>query len=117
MAKVHIRDLNVRTIIGINDWERKNRQEILINVTFDYDCPKATRKDDIQDVVDYKSLTKKIIREVEDSQFFLLERLTDFVLKLVMKDKRIKEATVRIDKPHALRFARSVSVELSQKRR
>ena len=116
MAKIQITDLNVRTILGINDWERKNRQEILINIIFNYDCKKARQKDDVSEVVDYKSLTKKIISKVENSQFFLLEKLTEFVLDLVMEDERIQNATVRIDKPHALRFAKSVSVELSAKR-
>ena len=116
MAKIQITDLNVRTIIGFNDWERKNRQEIIINITFDYDSKKARLKDDLAEIIDYRSLTKKIISSVENSQFLLLEKLTEFVLDLVMEDARIRHATVRIDKPHALRFAKSVSVELSAQR-
>ncbi len=117
MAKISITDLSLRTIIGTHDWERKTKQEILINVTLEYAAIKPIANDSLEDTVDYRVLTKKIIKEVESSRFFLLEKLTDFVLKLVMEDRKIKQATVRIDKPHALRFARSVSVELTSKRK
>ena len=117
MAKIRITDLLLRTIIGTHDWERKKKQDILINITFEYNCSKASKSDELKEVVDYRTMTKKITEEVEVSQFFLLEKLTDFVLKLVMEDKKIDNATVRIDKPHALRFADSVSVELSAKRK
>ncbi len=116
MAKIRITDLSLRTIIGLHDWERKNKQDILINVLFDYDCTACRTNDRIEDAVDYRSLTKKIITEVESSNFFLLEKLTAHVLKIVMDIPRIQSATVRIDKPQALRFARSVSVELSDQR-
>ena len=117
MAKIQISDLLLRTIIGTHDWERKNRQEVVINITLDYDSRKARQKDDIEQTVDYKTITKTVIREVEASKFLLLESLTDFVLKLIMKNPKVKTAVVRVDKPHALRFARSVSVELSAKRK
>lgn len=116
MATIRITDLHLRAIIGANDWERTAKQDILINITMEFDAGKAAQSDDLRDTVDYKTLTKKIIGFVEGSKFFLLEKLTDQVLKLVMKDKRVLAATVRIDKPTALRFAKSVSVELSSKR-
>ena len=116
MAKIQIMNLLLRTIIGTHDWERKKKQDILINVSLEYNSSRSRQKDSLEDTVDYRSLTKKIIEQVEASQFFLLESLTDFVLKLVMEEKKVKRATVRIDKPHALRFARSVSVELKRQR-
>ena len=116
MAKIQITDLLLRTIIGTHDWERKKKQDVVINVTLEYNCAKSRKSDSLDDAVDYRSLTKKITEQVESSQFFLLETLTDLVLKIVMEDKKIKYASVRIDKPHALRFARSVSVELSDQR-
>ena len=116
MAKVQISDLLLRTIIGTHDWERKKKQDVIINLTFDYNCKKCCVSDALEDTVDYKTLTKKIIEEVEGSSFFLLEKLTDFVLKIVMENKKIERASVRIEKPHALRFARSVSVELTAER-
>ena len=116
MAKIQISDLLVRTIIGTHDWERKVKQDVIINVVMEYNSARARSTDSLEYTIDYKILTKKIIKEVEASSFFLLERLSEFVLKMVMEDKKVKKATVRIDKPHALRFARSVCVELSSQR-
>ena len=113
MATIRITDLALRTIIGTNEWERDIKQEVIINITIDFDAQKASLTDDLKETVNYKVLTKKIIPAVESSNFFLLEKLADMVLKMVMEDKKVNAATVRIDKPHALRFAKSVSVELT----
>ena len=115
-AKVQISDLKLRAIIGTNAWERHTKQEIVINVIMEFDAPKAISTDNLKETVDYRTLTKKIIKKVESSDFFLLEKLTDCVLNIVMENLKVKRASVRIDKPRALRFARSVSVELSAKR-
>ena len=115
MAKVRIMDLLLRTIIGINDWERKKKQDIIINIELEYNSRQSRRLDSIKTAVDYRNLAKKIIEEVESTQFFLLESLADFILKMVMENSKVKRATIRVDKPHALRFARSVSVELTSK--
>ena len=83
--------------------------------------PKRLRRrtcasDAIEDTVDYKTITKRIIKEVEASQFFLLEKLTRLILNIVIENERVTEATVRVDKPFALRFADSVSLELHEKK-
>ena len=116
MATIRITDLTLKTIIGTNRWERVTKQKIVINAAIDYNASKAITGDNIREAVDYKTVTKKIIYRVQKSRFLLLERLTDFVLKIIMENKKIKSATVRIDKPLALRFAKSVSVELTAKR-
>ena len=115
-AKIQITDLKLKTIIGTNDWERHTKQNILINISLEYPATRAIATDDLKETIDYRGLTKKIIKEVTLSRFELLEKLTAFVLRIVMENPKIKSATVRIDKPRALRFARSVSVELSASR-
>jgi FolB domain-containing protein len=116
MATIRITDLMLRTIIGVQDWERTEKQDVLINATLRYDSHKAIETDKIEYSVDYKTITKNIIQEVENSQYYLLERLADAVLKIVMKNPHVSEASVTVDKPQALRFARSVSVELTARR-
>ena len=116
MAKIYITNLLLRTIIGTHDWERKKKQDVIINITLEYNSQQSRKLDSLTAAVDYRTLTKKIIEQVESSQFFLLERLVDFILKLVMEYPKVKQAIVRVDKPHALRFARSVAVELTSKR-
>ena len=116
MAKIQITDLKLKAIIGTHDWERKVKQVVVINVTFEYNSLQAAKTDNIRHATDYKTITKKIIKYIQESHFYLLEALTANVLKIIMTNKAITKATVRIDKPLALRFAKSVSVELSAKR-
>ena len=117
MAKIRITNLRLRAIIGTHDWEREVQQDVLINITLDYDAAKAIASDDLRKTVDYKGLTKQIIKEVEASQFFLLEKLSGKILDIVTAHPAVREAIVRVDKPQALRFADSVSVELNWSRK
>jgi|TARA_B100000315_G_scaffold195723_1_gene186667 D-erythro-7,8-dihydroneopterin triphosphate epimerase len=116
MAEIIIKNLVLRTIVGINENERKKKQEVIVNIKFETEPDLAIQSDNITDTVNYRSLTKKIINAAENSNFFLLEKLTDFILQIVMEDKRILKATVRVDKHHVLRFTESVAVELSAKK-
>lgn len=115
MATIRITDLTLQAIIGTNDWERRIKQEVVINIALELDATKPAKSDNIKDTVDYKILTKRIIELVEGSQFYLIERLADRILKLALENKRILSASVRVDKPLALRFAKSVSIELTGK--
>jgi len=116
MATIYIKNLRLRTIIGIEKFERNNRQDIVINAAIEIDADAAADSDDVKDILNYKTLTKKIVKFAEQSDFFLLEKLTDQILKLIMEDPRALAATVEIDKPAALRFADSVSIKVSAKR-
>jgi len=114
---IQIKNLRLRTLIGIQDWEREKKQDVIVNVRIEFDGAPAASSDDIRASVDYKTLTKRIIDEVESSQFFLLERLSSHLVALIMEDPRVQSATVEVDKPGALRFAESVSVTASAERR
>jgi len=115
-ARIKIKNLALRTVIGLNEWERGKRQDVLINVEMEFEEKEAVGSDKVDHTVDYKTITKNIISGVESSEFYLLESLADYVLKIVMKDPRVLAATVEVDKPHSLRFAESVSVVVSAKR-
>ena len=117
MATIRVTNLKLRAVIGTNDWERECKQDIIINVRIEFDTSKASESDDLKDTIDYKAITKHIIQAVEPSSFFLIEKLAKCILKIVMKDPLVEEAVVRIDKPLALRFADSVSIELSEKKK
>ncbi|HEY3389956.1 MAG TPA: dihydroneopterin aldolase [Prolixibacteraceae bacterium] len=113
---IRIKNLLVRTIIGFNPDERVNRQDVIINLEIDVDVSKAVSTDYQEGIYDYKAITKTVIAFVSESKYNLLERLTSEVLQLVMQDERVTRAKVEIDKPHALRFSESVSVELEARR-
>ena len=115
-VKITIENLRLRTIIGINDWERETRQDVVVNVELELAPGTVFTRDAIDETVDYKRLNKRLIAEVERSSFFLLEKLCDHLLGLVMEDGRVRRARVRVAKPGALRFTDSVSVECSAER-
>ena len=115
-VKITIENLRLRTIIGINDWERETRQDVVVNVELELEPGTVFTRDSIDETVDYKRLNKRLIAEVERSSFFLLEKLCDHLLALVMEDGRVRRARVRVAKPAALRFTDSVSVECSAER-
>lgn len=115
-VKIAIENLRVRAIIGINEWERHTRQDVVVNVELELLPVTSFTRDAIDETVDYKRLNKRIIEEVETSSFFLIEKLCDHVLGLVMDDPRVARARVRVAKPGALRFTDSVSVECSAER-
>lgn len=108
--KIRIKNLRARTILGINEWEREQKQEIIINMEITFDGSKAAETDNIEDTINYKSIKRRILEATESTDFFLLEKLAGHILQIVMKDKKIRNAVVEVDKPHALRFADSVSV-------
>ena len=113
---IHIRDLLLRTIVGINEEERRNRQDVLINITLCTDTRTAGHTDDINDAVNYRTITKQIIALVEKSSFFLVEKMAAEIAAICLADPRVERARVRVEKPGALRFARSVGVEIERAR-
>ena len=113
MARIRVKDLRLRTYIGIKEEEILNRQDVLINLTMLYPAAEAVRENDIEQALNYRTITKAIIAHVEGNRFALLERLTQEILDLVMTHQAVRYAEVEVDKPHALRFAESVSITLA----
>jgi len=111
-ATINIRNLRLRTYIGFNPEEREKQQDIVINIEVSYAVGPAALQDEVEQALDYKVITKRVIRHVEDGRFLLLERLVADVLEICSDHPSIRMARVTIDKPHALRFADSVSLTL-----
>ena len=117
MAKIRVKDLLIRTYIGFNPEELVNKQDVIINLEIEAEIPReAMAADEPIDIFDYKTITKTVISLVQDGRFKLLEVLTQNILDIIMQDHRVKWAKVEVDKPHALRFAKSVSVEMEATR-
>ncbi|CAM3058902.1 D-erythro-7,8-dihydroneopterin triphosphate 2'-epimerase [Ectopseudomonas mendocina] len=113
MARIRVKDLRLRTYIGIKEEEINNKQDVLINLTILYPAVDAVQVNDIEHALNYRTITKAIIAHVEGNRFALLERLTQEILDLVMAHQAVRYAEVEVDKPHALRFAESVSITLA----
>jgi len=109
-----IKDLLVRGIIGVNDWEREVEQDILVNLTLTADLSRAGQTDDLTETVNYRTVAKKIIAHVEGTQRFTLEALAADIAAICLAEPGVQRARVRVEKPGALRFARSVGVEIER---
>lgn len=116
LDRIHIRDLTVECIVGINPEERVNKQLVMINITLYADLSRPCHSDAIADTIDYKSVKQAVLREVEQSKYHLIERLAERIAEIALGFP-IERVDVSVDKPGALRFARSVAVEISRMRK
>lgn len=115
MDQVFIQDLLIRGIIGINDWEREKPQDILINISLFADLMKAGLDDDVEKSVNYRTVTKKVIKHTEEIKRFTVEALAEDIAAICLSDNRVNCVKVRVEKPGAVRFAKSVGVEIERK--
>jgi FolB domain-containing protein len=116
MDQTFIRDLLVRGVIGLSDQERANPQDILINITLFADISKAGQTDSIDDCVNYRTVTKKVLAHAEKAARYTVEALASDIARLCLEDERVQKVCVRVEKPGAVRFARSVGVEIERSR-
>jgi len=114
--EIQIKDLLLRTIIGINDEERRDCQDVLINIVLYVDTRPAGDSDSIEDAVNYRTIAKDVIQRVEASKFRLVEKLAAEIAASCLEDARVEQVRVRVEKPGALRFARSVGIEICRAR-
>lgn len=109
-AVINISNLRLRTFIGFNPEERAKQQDVVINAEIHHRPHPSALGDDVAHALDYKVITKAIIRHVEEGRFLLLERLVNDIGEICSRDQAVTRAVVSVDKPHALRFADSVSL-------
>ena len=117
LDRIHIRDLLVRCIVGIYDEERREKQDVLFNLTLYADLSKAGQSDKIEDTVDYKVIKKDILAMAQKSDSYLIERLAESAAEIALKAPGVQRVDVVVDKPGALRFTRSVAVEITRRRK
>lgn len=111
--EIEIKNLRMRTIIGFNDWEREKPQDVVISVAFTYDASQAIADDAVNHAVNYRTITKEIIRKVESSSFNMVEALADMIYNLVHGYDGVKKVRVELEKPNSLRFCDNLIVRLS----
>jgi len=114
MDTVLIQDLLVRGVIGISDNERAQPQDILINVRMYTDIHAGAQSDDINQCVNYRTVAKKLFAHAEKVGRYTVEALAEDVARLCLEEPGVKGVWVRVEKPGAVRFARSVGVEIER---
>jgi FolB domain-containing protein len=116
MDQVFITDLVARGIIGIDDLEREKPQEILININMTADLQKAGISDSIDDCVNYRTVTKKVLQHAENAGRYTVEALASDIANICLEEPGVLKVRVRVEKPGAVRFSRSVGVEIERSR-
>lgn len=116
LDQILIRDLRFRCIVGVNEDERHEKQDVVVQIVLDVDLRRAGRTDALEDTVDYKALKKEVLTMAERSQFQLVEALAQSIADICLAHDRVDRVTVAIEKPGALRFARTVGVRIVRDR-
>ena len=116
MDKVIIRDLLVRGRIGITDLERADQQDILVNAELFKDTRKAAASDAIEDCVNYSTMAKQIRKMAEENQRKTVEAFAGDIADECLKHELVRKVIIRVEKPSAVRFARSVGVEIEREK-
>ncbi len=114
MDQIIIRDLVARGIIGINDWEREKPQEILINITLFTDLRQAGETDNLTYSVNYRTIAKRVQAHAETAQRLTVEALAQDLARICLEEAGVEKVRVRVEKPGAVRFTRSVGVEIER---
>ena len=110
MDIIYLNDLRIDTVIGIFDWERRVKQTISLDIEMATDISKAAASDTIDDTLDYKSVAKRIIAFVEESQFQLVETLAERICEIIINEFDVPWVKLRLNKQGAVRGARDVGV-------
>jgi len=109
-----MKNLRLRTIVGVYEWEKKKRQDVCINLQLTFDGKKAAATDDIDETIDYKSLRNQILSHVENNSFNLVEKIASDTAAIALKFPLAQSVLVEVEKPGALRFADAVSIILER---
>jgi len=115
MDKIFLSALNVECIVGIWEWERRVKQNVIIDVELAADIRRAAATDRIDDTIDYKRLAKRLLAFVGESQFQLVETLTERIAELIITEFRVPWVRVRLNKQGAIRGARDVGIEIERR--
>jgi len=117
LDRIHIRDLLVNAIIGINPDERVTKQDVLVNATLYFDTRAAGASDDMAESINYSTITKALKSHIETSEPGLVEKLVADLARVCFEtDGRIEEVRITAEKPGAVTFTRSVGVTIHRTR-
>jgi FolB domain-containing protein len=116
MDQIFIKDLVARGIIGVKDPEREKPQEIVINIVLFADVRKAGQTDNLEDTVNYRTIAKQALAHAESAKRFTVEALAADIARMCLETDGVLKVRVRVEKPGAVRFSRSVGVEIERSR-
>jgi len=114
---VFIKDFIIEEIIGFYKHEKEKKQKIIFNIVLDIDQSSLPDEKDIKSIVDYEKITNKLENLTKSKKYNFLESLAEDSFKEIFEDKRINSIKIKIEKPEAIKNARSVGVEVFKTRK
>ncbi|HEY7641210.1 MAG TPA: dihydroneopterin aldolase [Steroidobacteraceae bacterium] len=115
MDKIFLSALTVECIVGIWEWERRVKQTVIIDLEMAADIRRAAASDRIDDTIDYKKVAKRLLAFVGESQFHLVETLTEQIARIIVTEFGVSWVKVRLNKQGAIRGARDVGIEIERR--
>lgn len=116
MDKIIIKNLLARGIIGVYDWERNRPQNIMINITMYADTRRAAETDNLEDCINYSTMSKRVLAHAESVNRLTVEALANDLAGICLEEQGVQKVIIRVEKPGAVRFAESVGVEIERSR-
>jgi dihydroneopterin aldolase len=110
MDIIYIKGLKIDTVIGIFAWERQVKQAVIIDLEMATDIRQAAATDQIENTVNYKAVSKRLIDFVASSEFQLVETLAERIAEIVTTEFRVPWLRLKVNKLGALRGAQEVGV-------
>ena len=114
MDIIYINELRIETVIGIFDWERKIKQTVVLDIEMAGDCRKAAASDSVEDTLNYKSVAKRLIEFVGNSEYQLVETLAERCAEIIIEEFGVPWVKLRVNKRGALRGATDVGVVIER---
>jgi dihydroneopterin aldolase len=116
MDFIFLTGLTTDCIIGIWDWERRVKQKVVIDLEMGADIRRAARSDAIDDTLDYKRVSKRLLQFVGESEFKLVETLTERIAQVIVTEFDVPWVRVRLNKQGAIRGSRDVGIQIERRR-
>jgi dihydroneopterin aldolase len=114
--RIFLHGLTVECIIGFIDWERRVKQNVVLDIELPVDCRRAALTDEVADTLDYKKVAKRVLAFVGTSEFRLVETLAHRVALLILEEFAVEWVRVALNKPGAIRDSRDVGVVIERSR-
>jgi len=112
--RIFLNQLRTECIVGIWDWERQVKQTVILDIEMASDIRKAARTDHIDDTVDYKKVSKRLLTFVGESQFQLVETLTENIARIIVTEFAVSWVRVRLNKQGAIRNSQDVGIMIER---
>jgi dihydroneopterin aldolase len=114
MDKIFLNQLRTECIVGIWEWERQVKQAVVLDIEMGCDVRKAAQTDKIEDTIDYKKVSKRLLTFVGESQFELVETLTENIARIIVTEFAVSWVKVRLNKQGAIRNSQDVGIMIER---